>query len=76
MLYLLAVLVPPLAVLLAGKPFQAILNVLLTLLFWIPGTVHAIFVAHNYYADKWQDRMLREMRRMDRDQDRFRDRGR
>ena len=66
MLYLLAILFPPLAVALAGKPFQAILNVGLTLLFWIPGTIHALFVAHSYYADKRQDRMLREMRRMDR----------
>ena len=70
MLYLLAVLFPPLAVLLAGKPFQAILNVGLTLLFWIPGTIHAIFVAHNYYADRRQDRLIREMQRMDRGRER------
>ena len=63
MMYLLAVVLPPLAVLLCGKPFQAIVNVALTLLFWIPGTVHALFVAHNYYADKRQERLIREMRR-------------
>ena len=61
MLYLVAVLLPPLAVLLAGKPFQAILNLILTLMFYVPGLIHALFVVHNHYADKRQDRMLREL---------------
>ena len=60
MLYLVAVLLPPLAVLLAGKPFQAILNLILTLLFYVPGLIHALFVVHNHYADKRQERFLRE----------------
>jgi uncharacterized membrane protein YqaE (UPF0057 family) len=63
MMYLLALLLPPLAVLLCGKPFQAILNILLTILGWIPGVVHACLVAHNYYADKRTERVMREMRR-------------
>jgi uncharacterized membrane protein YqaE (UPF0057 family) len=63
MLYLVAVLLPPLAVLLSGKPFQALLNVILTLLFYIPGLIHAIFVVHNHYADKRTDRLVKEMRR-------------
>lgn len=62
MLYLVALIVPPLAVLLCGKPFQAILNILLTLLVIVPGVLHAIFVVHNYYADKRQERFVREMR--------------
>ena len=37
MLYLVAVAFPPLAVLLCGKPFQAILSIPLTLLGWAPG---------------------------------------
>jgi uncharacterized membrane protein YqaE (UPF0057 family) len=61
-MYLLALLLPPLAVLLCGKPFQAILNILLTILGWIPGAVHACLVAHNYYADKRTERIMREMR--------------
>jgi uncharacterized membrane protein YqaE (UPF0057 family) len=63
MLYLVAVLLPPLAVLLSGKPFQAILNLFLTLLLWIPGVVHAIFVVHNHYADKRTDRVIKAMQR-------------
>ena len=49
MLYLMAVLLPPVAVLLCGKPFQAILNLLLTACFWVPGLIHACFVVNGYY---------------------------
>ena len=51
MRYLLAILLPPLAVLLCGKPFLAILNLLLTLCFWVPGVVHALFVVNSHLAD-------------------------
>ena len=63
MLYLVAVILPPLAVLLAGKPFQAILNLILTLMIYVPGLIHALFVVHNHYADRRQDRMLRDLNR-------------
>jgi uncharacterized membrane protein YqaE (UPF0057 family) len=65
MLYLIAILLPPLAVLLCGKPWQAILNVLLTLLIWFPGMIHALLVVNNYYADRRTERLIREMRRKD-----------
>lgn len=64
MLYLVAVLIPPLAVLLCGKPFQALINLIL----WIPtihigAMVHAIFVVHNHYADRRNQEILRQIRR-------------
>jgi uncharacterized membrane protein YqaE (UPF0057 family) len=62
MLYLIAVLWRPLAVLLAGKPFQATLNLILTLLLYVPGLIHALLVGDNHFADKRQDRLIREMR--------------
>jgi len=62
-LYLVAVLLPPVAVLLCGKPFQALLNVILTLLLWIPGMIHAILVVHNHYADKRTSRIVKALRR-------------
>ena len=62
MLYLVAVILPPLAVLLAGKPFQALLSIPLTLLFYVPGIVHALFVVHNHYADQRTDRLIRATR--------------
>lgn len=63
MLYLLAIFLPPLAVLLCGKPFQAILSIGLTLLFWIPGVLHAMLVVSSHHADKRNQRIVDEMRR-------------
>lgn len=58
MMYLLAIILPPVAVLICGKPIQAILNLILTLIFWIPGMIHALFVVHGYYADKRTDKIV------------------
>ncbi len=45
LLVIIAVLLPPLAVgLKAGIGFQFFLNVILTLLVWLPGMVHALWV--------------------------------
>ena len=62
MLYLVAILLPPVAVLIAGKPIQAVLNIGLTLLFWIPGMIHAFMVVGNYYADKRSGRIEKAIR--------------
>ena len=60
MRYFLAIVLPPLAVLLCGKPIQFILNIFLTLLFWIPGVIHAILVVHSHLADKRTEKIVRE----------------
>ncbi|ASB60393.1 YqaE/Pmp3 family membrane protein [Bacillus stercoris] len=52
MMYLLAVLCPPLAVLFSGKPFQALLNLILTCIFWLPGAIHACFIVADRRAEK------------------------
>ncbi len=52
MRYLLAILLPPVAVLFCGKPLMAFLNIFLTLLGWLPGMVHALFVVHSHLEDK------------------------
>ena len=62
MRYLLAILLPPVAVFLCGKPIQGILNIILTLLFWIPGMIHALFVVHSHLADKRTDRIIEAMK--------------
>lgn len=64
MLYLLAVLLPPVAVLLCGKPIQALLNFFLTLLFWVPGMIHAILVVSNRNSEKQTDRIISELRKL------------
>jgi uncharacterized membrane protein YqaE (UPF0057 family) len=63
MLYLLAVVLPPLAVLLCGKPFQALLSIPLTLLGWAPGVIHALFVVQNHYADERSRKLIRAVER-------------
>jgi uncharacterized membrane protein YqaE (UPF0057 family) len=59
MLYLLAIILPPLAVLLCGKPIQFLFNIILTLLFWIPGVVHAILVVNDHYANKRTQKIVK-----------------
>lgn len=61
MLYLVALLLPPVAVLLAGKPVQALLNLVLTLCFYIPGAVHACLVVHERYNDRRTLRIIAAM---------------
>ncbi len=62
MRYLLAIILPPVAVLICGKPIQALLNLVLTVLFWIPGMIHALFVVNGYYADQRTDRVIEALR--------------
>jgi len=58
MRYLLAIVLPPLAVLFCGKPVQFLLNIILTLCFWVPGMIHAILVVHDHLQDKRTERVL------------------
>ncbi|WP_078380812.1 YqaE/Pmp3 family membrane protein [Sutcliffiella halmapala] len=62
MMYLLAILLPPVAVLFTGRPIQAFLNLILTLFFWIPGAVHAILVVNEHKADKRMKKQAKLMR--------------
>ena len=50
-MYLLAIICPPLAVIIAGKPIQGLLNIFLSLCFYVPGLIHALFVVSEYKAD-------------------------
>lgn len=63
MRFFLALVLPPVAVLLCGKPFQAVLNVFLTLFFWVPGAVHACLVVNAHLADRRAERMVAALRR-------------
>jgi uncharacterized membrane protein YqaE (UPF0057 family) len=60
-LYLVAILLPPLAVLFCGKPFQALLNCALTLCFYVPGLIHALLVVQAHKADQRQKALIRAM---------------
>lgn len=63
MRYLFAVLLPPVAVLMCGKPVQAVLSLVLTLLGWLPGVIHAVLVVNNYEADRRNRELIRAMER-------------
>ena len=57
-MWILAIILPPVAVLLCGKPIQALINILLTVCFWIPGVIHAFMVVGSRNADKRTDRLI------------------
>jgi uncharacterized membrane protein YqaE (UPF0057 family) len=52
LLYLLAIFFPPVAVLLARKPFQAFINLILCFFYWIPGVIHAIYIVYKYKSER------------------------
>jgi uncharacterized membrane protein YqaE (UPF0057 family) len=52
MTYFLTILFPPIGLLIAGKPIQAILNFFLYLCFIIPSYIHAFAVIKDKKADK------------------------
>ena len=60
MIYLLAVLLPPLALLLRGRIFQAVLCLLLmlTILGWVPAAIWAVLVINNDNAERRHRELL------------------
>lgn len=67
MRYLLAIVLPPVAVFLCGKPIQAVLNIFLTLFLWVPGAVHALFVVHSHLADKRNKELVNAIKQSNKD---------
>jgi uncharacterized membrane protein YqaE (UPF0057 family) len=59
MRYLIALVCPPLAVLLCGKPGKALLNCLFTLCFIVPGIIHALLLVADHKADVRAERIMR-----------------
>ena len=58
MRYLIAFLLPPLAVLLCGRPTQFVLNIILTLFLYVAGLVHALLVANSTMADERNNKLI------------------
>jgi uncharacterized membrane protein YqaE (UPF0057 family) len=60
MLYPVAVLLPPLALLLAGKPIQAMVCLFLqaTIIGWFPAALWALFVVNQHYAGRRSRRIF------------------
>jgi len=57
----LAVVCPPLAVLTSGTPSQAARNAGLTLLFYVPGVLHALGVVEKYTVERKYESVFRAM---------------
>ena len=49
---------PPLATISCGKIGATLLNIILTLMGYIPGVIHAFFVVNRYYADQRHKEMM------------------
>ncbi len=63
--YVWAIVVPPAGLLMYGKPLQPlqlVLNLVLTLCFWVPGSVHAVMVVRKRMTDKPTRRVIEAMR--------------
>jgi uncharacterized membrane protein YqaE (UPF0057 family) len=58
-MFILAILFPPLAVLMTGRLGSFIINLLLCCLLWLPGILHACMVVSNWKAEKRQSALLK-----------------
>jgi uncharacterized membrane protein YqaE (UPF0057 family) len=50
--YFFCVVLPPVAVLMTGRVASFFLSIVLTLLGWIPGVIHAALVVNDYHAEQ------------------------
>lgn len=62
-MYLIAILIPPLAFLIIGKFISAIICILLqiTIIGWVPAAIWAVMSVNNYYAEKRTEKVLRAL---------------
>lgn len=62
MRYLLAIVAPPVAVLRCKRRGQAILNLALTLCFWVPGALHAAVMVFDHLEEERARRVIEAIR--------------
>ena len=63
MLFFLAVVLPPVAVLLTGRLGSFFLSLILTLLGWLPGVIHAFFVVIDYKNEQRMEDLKKDLTR-------------
>lgn len=59
--YFFAIVLPPVGVLMTGKKLQALLNLILTLILWLPGVIHALLVVNNYNEERRLEELSRKI---------------
>jgi uncharacterized membrane protein YqaE (UPF0057 family) len=62
MLFFLCVVLPPLAVFLTGRMGSFFLSLILTLLGWLPGVIHAFFVVSDHKNEKRLREIAKELK--------------
>lgn len=62
MKYFFALVFPPLAVLLCGRPFSALLNIPLTLCYWLPGAIHALALVSDHHKQQRHNALLQTLK--------------
>ena len=62
MMYLLAILLPPLAMLMVGRPMEAVICLILqlTVFGWLPAAIWACFMVNSHQTEKRLERMVKE----------------
>ena len=65
MMYLLAMLLPPLAMLMVGRPMEAVICLILqlTVFGWLPAAIWACFMVNSHQTEKRLERMVKESRK-------------
>ena len=65
MMYLIGIVLPPLAMLLVGRPMEAVICLILqvTVFGWIPAAIWACLVVNSHQADKRLERLIKETRK-------------
>jgi uncharacterized membrane protein YqaE (UPF0057 family) len=64
MRYFIALIFPPLAVLLTGRLVQLLLNIILCFLLWIPGIIHALLIVSDSKAKARNAAQLKQLRKL------------
>ncbi|GGP16454.1 YqaE/Pmp3 family membrane protein [Oceanobacillus neutriphilus] len=54
-----AILCPPIAVIMTGRPFQALIALVLWLCLWIPGSIYAWGIVTDHKADKRMEKQVK-----------------
>ena len=58
---ILAIICPPLAVLVSGTRTQVVLNTCLTLLLFVPGIIHALSIVDQYNVERRYENVMRAL---------------
>jgi uncharacterized membrane protein YqaE (UPF0057 family) len=62
MRYVLSLVLPPVAVFSTGRWVQGLINIVLTILGWVPGVIHAALIVNDFQQDRRANRIIDAIR--------------